>query len=53
MEAEEFLRLAAETLRKARELPIGPERNELRQVGSSRTQMDGKTEFVGLRNLSE
>ena len=52
MEAEEFLRFAAETLRKARELPVGPERNELRQVGSSRPQMDGKTEFV-VRNLSE
>jgi hypothetical protein len=29
------LRLAIETLRKARELPAGPERNELRQVAMS------------------
>jgi hypothetical protein len=46
MEAEEFVRLAAETLRKARELPVGPERNELRQVALG-------LKWMAKRNLSE
>ena len=48
--AEEFRDLARIALRKARALPLGPERNELRQIALSlKTLAENKAWLAGQR----